>query len=50
MPQMSPMWWDILYLNFIILFMMINMINYWTKNKISKQNYKMNNKNMNWPW
>nr|UPL65549.1 ATPase subunit 8 [Artheneis intricata] len=29
MPQMSPLWWEILYLMFIMLFIMVNCIIYW---------------------
>nr|YP_002735034.1 ATP synthase F0 subunit 8 [Malcus inconspicuus]ABZ02050.1 ATP synthase F0 subunit 8 [Malcus inconspicuus] len=50
MPQMSPMWWDIMYINFIIIFLLTNMINYWMKNKISKKYNKIKNKNMTWLW
>nr|WJW73297.1 ATP synthase F0 subunit 8 [Malcus inconspicuus] len=50
MPQMSPMWWDILYLNFIIIFLMTNMINYWMKNKIKYKKTKMFPIKMKWMW
>nr|UEP16622.1 ATP synthase F0 subunit 8 [Megalotomus costalis] len=52
MPQMAPMWWDILYIIFIILFLLINMIIYFNKNL--KINYKMinklNNEEIKWKW
>nr|YP_010373814.1 ATPase subunit 8 [Malcus auriculatus]UPI55341.1 ATPase subunit 8 [Malcus auriculatus] len=50
MPQMSPMWWDYMYMYFIIIFMLTNMINYWINNKIMKKYNSKNTKNMNWPW
>nr|UPL65795.1 ATPase subunit 8 [Megalotomus sp.] len=52
MPQMAPLWWDILFIIFIILFMWINTIIYFNKNlKINfKKNIKLNNKSFKWKW
>nr|UPL65692.1 ATPase subunit 8 [Sinodasynus sp.] len=53
MPQMSPLWWETLFIMFIILFMMINMILFFNKPQSPKQN-KMHKNNMinqfKWTW
>uniref|UniRef100_A0AAU7YS00 ATP synthase F0 subunit 8 n=1 Tax=Rhopalus tibetanus TaxID=3151528 RepID=A0AAU7YS00_9HEMI len=51
MPQMSPLWWEMLYIIFIIMFMIMIIIIYY--NKSHKLNYKTNDKKINqqyWKW
>nr|QRM17300.1 ATP synthase F0 subunit 8 [Cordylepherus sp. YY-2021] len=52
MPQMSPLNWLILFIFFSLIFIFINMLNYFILNyKYSKKNNlkKINNK-LNWKW
>nr|YP_010878950.1 ATP synthase F0 subunit 8 [Batracomorphus curvatus]WHE42602.1 ATP synthase F0 subunit 8 [Batracomorphus curvatus] len=49
MPQMAPMWWSILMLEFsIMLLMMMTMFYFKKNNKMIKINKK--NKMMKWKW
>nr|YP_010633938.1 ATP synthase F0 subunit 8 [Homalogonia obtusa]WBP69668.1 ATP synthase F0 subunit 8 [Homalogonia obtusa] len=51
MPQMAPLYWEILYLFFLISYIMFNIImyfNYNKWNKTSNQSFKINQ--MNWLW
>nr|YP_010222618.1 ATP synthase F0 subunit 8 [Plautia lushanica]UCC46081.1 ATP synthase F0 subunit 8 [Plautia lushanica] len=52
MPQMAPLWWEILFMMFILSFiMMIIMIYFSLQNNIHKKSMQMNNINqMNWMW
>nr|UPL65393.1 ATPase subunit 8 [Parathyginus sp.] len=52
MPQMAPLWWEMLYMLFITMMIMTNILLYWNKNKnLNNKNYMMNNpKYMNWKW
>nr|QCI09368.1 ATP synthase F0 subunit 8 [Lygaeus sp. FS-2019] len=51
MPQMSPMWWEILFVTFNMMFLMINIIMYWNiggESKLFSSN--LNKKETNWKW
>nr|AJF94299.1 ATP synthase F0 subunit 8 [Corizus sp. 'albomarginatus'] len=51
MPQMSPLWWELLYIMFILLFMIMMIIIYYNKNYKYKNNIiskKINQ--LNWKW
>nr|YP_010310364.1 ATP synthase F0 subunit 8 [Daclera levana]UMY75899.1 ATP synthase F0 subunit 8 [Daclera levana] len=52
MPQMASLWWELLFMFFIITFMLMNTIIYY--NKLLKFNKKINNKfikmEFNWKW
>nr|YP_009943340.1 ATP synthase F0 subunit 8 [Cletus punctiger]QOD41603.1 ATP synthase F0 subunit 8 [Cletus punctiger] len=37
MPQMSPLWWEILFLVFIMSFMLMNTIIFYNKKMLPKQ-------------
>nr|UPL65354.1 ATPase subunit 8 [Meschia woodwardi] len=51
MPQMSPLWWEILFIMFILSFMFINMIMFWgIDSMMETKKFKLNNKVMNWKW
>nr|UCC45977.1 ATP synthase F0 subunit 8 [Eumenotes sp. HEM140] len=52
MPQMAPMWWEILYMMFLILFLfMISFIyHYKIKYYITKSETGYNKNQMNWKW
>nr|UPL65523.1 ATPase subunit 8 [Macropes robustus] len=51
MPQMAPLWWEILYLTFIILFLMMNTIMFFSFNKKIKTSITSTNiKTLNWKW
>nr|YP_010374269.1 ATP synthase F0 subunit 8 [Deroploa parva]QVD38891.1 ATP synthase F0 subunit 8 [Deroploa parva] len=52
MPQMAPMWWEILFVCFILSFLMVNVIIYFNMNmKINmNKNMKKSFTNMNWMW
>nr|ARH55109.1 ATP synthase F0 subunit 8 [Niptus hololeucus] len=50
MPQMAPLSWSILYLLFLMIFLMINMINYYNKNYMLKNKNFKKNKFINWKW
>nr|QAU54272.1 ATP synthase F0 subunit 8 [Desmopachria sp. ITV9392]QPA36187.1 ATP synthase F0 subunit 8 [Desmopachria sp. RRMO-2020]QPA36200.1 ATP synthase F0 subunit 8 [Desmopachria sp. RRMO-2020]QPA36213.1 ATP synthase F0 subunit 8 [Desmopachria sp. RRMO-2020]QPA36226.1 ATP synthase F0 subunit 8 [Desmopachria sp. RRMO-2020] len=52
MPQMMPMNWTILYLFFLILFFLINFINYYSFLIYKNSNLlnKINLKSLNWKW
>nr|YP_002727913.1 ATP synthase F0 subunit 8 [Geocoris pallidipennis]ABZ02011.1 ATP synthase F0 subunit 8 [Geocoris pallidipennis]UPL65445.1 ATPase subunit 8 [Geocoris pallidipennis] len=36
MPQMSPMWWELLFISFLMIYMLMNSIMYWNKEEIMK--------------
>nr|QWX95545.1 ATP synthase subunit 8 [Savius diagonalis] len=52
MPQMSNMWWEMLYILFLMKFMMMIIIIYYTKimthSKLNKMNIFI--KQLNWKW
>nr|QVM79299.1 ATP synthase F0 subunit 8 [Teledapalpus zolotichini] len=51
MPQMAPMNWLILFLFFIIMFFIINSLNYYIfLYDIKKNNNIMKKMKMNWKW
>nr|YP_011009661.1 ATP synthase F0 subunit 8 [Hygia bidentata]WPV77653.1 ATP synthase F0 subunit 8 [Hygia bidentata] len=51
MPQMSPLWWEILYIMFLMSFMIINLIMYYNKNFNPKNNLKKKDKHQfKWKW
>nr|ATF28659.1 ATP synthase F0 subunit 8 [Typhlocyba sp. EMHAU-15062510] len=50
MPQMSPMWWTMLMMMFIMSFIMCMYIMYFNSNKYSTMTKKMVKKNLNWTW
>nr|YP_010866023.1 ATP synthase F0 subunit 8 [Piezodorus guildinii]WGT93131.1 ATP synthase F0 subunit 8 [Piezodorus guildinii]DAZ87550.1 TPA_asm: ATP synthase F0 subunit 8 [Piezodorus guildinii] len=53
MPQMSPMWWEILFLLFISFYIMMNIMLYFNKKNNSIKNNKnmmKHNKQINWKW
>nr|AWN56302.1 ATP synthase F0 subunit 8 [Neomegalotomus parvus] len=51
MPQMAPLWWELLFIMFIIMFMLMNMIIYYNKNiTINNKKNCINYKNYNWKW
>nr|YP_011009674.1 ATP synthase F0 subunit 8 [Hygia opaca]WPV77666.1 ATP synthase F0 subunit 8 [Hygia opaca] len=52
MPQMSPMWWEVLYIMFLLSYIFITMIIYYNK-KTSPQNNlnkKMSIYQFKWKW
>nr|YP_011009648.1 ATP synthase F0 subunit 8 [Hygia lativentris]WPV77640.1 ATP synthase F0 subunit 8 [Hygia lativentris] len=52
MPQMSPLWWEILYIMFLLMFMIIIMIIYYNKefNPQNNLNKKMKLCQFKWKW
>nr|AYR05301.1 ATP synthase F0 subunit 8 [Coleoptera sp. ACP-2013] len=53
MPQMAPMSWLTLYILFILMFMLMIILNYYTFMYSPKNNNKYNKKNkiiLNWKW
>nr|WHU31842.1 ATP synthase F0 subunit 8 [Aeschrocoris tuberculatus] len=53
MPQMSPLWWEMLYLMFIMSFILVNISIYYnnqTKNKLSTEMKYKNKKSLIWKW
>nr|UPL65289.1 ATPase subunit 8 [Appolonius crassus] len=51
MPQMSPMWWEILFFMFLMTYIMVNTIMYWNKNnEMKNMKYNSTTNNMNWKW
>nr|DAZ87563.1 TPA_asm: ATP synthase F0 subunit 8 [Dichelops melacanthus] len=52
MPQMSPLWWEILFIIFFMTFIIMNsMIYFMTQNKIKQMKKDKNEqKQMNWLW
>nr|AFY16900.1 ATP synthase F0 subunit 8 [Dicranocephalus femoralis] len=52
MPQMAPLWWELLFILTVLCFMMMNIIMYYFKQYSTK---KMNQKfiktlQLNWKW
>nr|YP_010582899.1 ATP synthase F0 subunit 8 [Aguriahana juglandis]UGN61319.1 ATP synthase F0 subunit 8 [Aguriahana juglandis] len=50
MPQMSPMWWTMLMMMFIMSFIICMYIMYFNSNKYFTMTKKMVKKNLNWTW
>nr|QEH58957.1 ATPase subunit 8 [Metrocoris sp. XD-2019] len=51
MPQMAPMSWTMLFLMFISMVVLINMMMYFNKNYLTKKELiKSKMKMMNWKW
>nr|YP_010463191.1 ATP synthase F0 subunit 8 [Bochrus foveatus]UUJ37715.1 ATP synthase F0 subunit 8 [Bochrus foveatus] len=51
MPQMSPMWWELLYILFIFSFLIINSIMHFYMNMSNKNKMMIKNCfSMNWKW
>nr|YP_009306193.1 ATP synthase F0 subunit 8 [Panaorus albomaculatus]AOP18550.1 ATP synthase F0 subunit 8 [Panaorus albomaculatus] len=51
MPQMSPMWWETLFILFIMLYLMMNFIIYWMNNKNFNGNKEyLKSNNFKWKW
>nr|UGK73298.1 ATP synthase F0 subunit 8 [Balala lui] len=50
MPQMSPMWWLMLYFMAISVFLIINSIMYFNYQPMMKKHLKTNNIKMKWKW
>nr|YP_010222553.1 ATP synthase F0 subunit 8 [Glaucias dorsalis]UCC46003.1 ATP synthase F0 subunit 8 [Glaucias dorsalis] len=53
MPQMAPLWWEILFLMFIMSFIMMSIMIYFLNNIMIKNkniSNKININQLNWPW
>nr|QWX95527.1 ATP synthase subunit 8 [Molipteryx lunata] len=52
MPQMAPLWWEILFIMFIMSFLFMNTIIYFNKipNKKNTENESININNLKWKW
>nr|YP_010449378.1 ATP synthase F0 subunit 8 [Jamides bochus]UTT74582.1 ATP synthase F0 subunit 8 [Jamides bochus] len=53
MPQMMPLNWIMLFIFFICIYIMFNIMNYYIfsyKNKFLMKKYNNMNKNFNWKW
>nr|UPL65432.1 ATPase subunit 8 [Henestaris halophilus] len=51
MPQMSPMWWELLMIMFILLFIMTNSLIYWINyNKPASMSSYMEMSKDKWKW
>nr|YP_009694523.1 ATP synthase F0 subunit 8 [Eurydema qinlingensis]QEI26508.1 ATP synthase F0 subunit 8 [Eurydema qinlingensis] len=52
MPQMSPLWWDLLFILFFMIYMLFNIIIYFNYKKNMIKNHSIMNKSMhfNWLW
>nr|YP_010463217.1 ATP synthase F0 subunit 8 [Cavelerius yunnanensis]UPL65536.1 ATPase subunit 8 [Cavelerius excavatus]UUJ37741.1 ATP synthase F0 subunit 8 [Cavelerius yunnanensis] len=51
MPQMAPLWWNMLYLMFIIMLLLtMNIIYFIFFNKSIKKNYSYKTYQSNWKW
>nr|YP_002735073.1 ATP synthase F0 subunit 8 [Riptortus pedestris]ABZ02115.1 ATP synthase F0 subunit 8 [Riptortus pedestris] len=52
MPQMAPLWWETLFIMFISMFIIMNMIIYYNKNLTSPKVLKKNvmNNEFKWKW
>nr|ASA69165.1 ATP synthase F0 subunit 8 [Clavigralla tomentosicollis] len=52
MPQMSPLWWEILFLLFIMSFMIMNTIIYYNKTPmpLQKQSKSIEINQFKWKW
>nr|YP_011002218.1 ATP synthase F0 subunit 8 [Picromerus viridipunctatus]WPO01479.1 ATP synthase F0 subunit 8 [Picromerus viridipunctatus] len=53
MPQMSPLWWEILFIVFLLTYMMHNILIYFNKkNNLYSKTFIIHKKvnNSNWMW
>nr|UPL65471.1 ATPase subunit 8 [Cryptorhamphus sp.] len=51
MPQMSPLWWETLFISFTLILMLMNVILFYNKMNKSESEYKKyNKKQINWKW
>nr|YP_010140042.1 ATP synthase F0 subunit 8 [Balala fujiana]QQK57702.1 ATP synthase F0 subunit 8 [Balala fujiana] len=50
MPQMSPMWWLMLYTTTIMVLLIINSITYFNYQPTMKKYIKKNTTKMKWKW
>nr|YP_009694497.1 ATP synthase F0 subunit 8 [Eurydema liturifera]QEI26482.1 ATP synthase F0 subunit 8 [Eurydema liturifera] len=52
MPQMAPLWWEILFITFMVTFMTFNIMIYFNSGKSINKNIKINKKSFqsNWMW
>nr|QEI26521.1 ATP synthase F0 subunit 8 [Eurydema ventralis] len=52
MPQMAPLWWEVLFIMFMITFMMFNVMIYFNSSKSINNKNKINKKSFqfNWTW
>nr|YP_009654670.1 ATP synthase F0 subunit 8 [Hoplistodera incisa]QCI09199.1 ATP synthase F0 subunit 8 [Hoplistodera incisa] len=52
MPQMAPLWWEILFIIFFMTFLIINIMVYFSMNKSMKIKTSDNKKSnqLNWTW
>nr|YP_009465594.1 ATP synthase F0 subunit 8 [Eurydema maracandica]AUZ97275.1 ATP synthase F0 subunit 8 [Eurydema maracandica] len=52
MPQMAPLWWEILFIMFMITFMMFNIMIYFNSSKNINKKNSLNKKSLqlNWMW
>uniref|UniRef100_A0AAU7YRY0 ATP synthase F0 subunit 8 n=1 Tax=Rhopalus latus TaxID=238591 RepID=A0AAU7YRY0_9HEMI len=51
MPQMSPLWWEVLYIIFIMMFMVMIITMYFNKNfKLKSSIYNKKTNQSNWKW
>nr|UPL65653.1 ATPase subunit 8 [Petillopsis calcar] len=53
MPQMSPLWWELLFIWFLTSFLFMNMIMYFNKSYSPLKKLKSNNSMINefkWKW
>nr|YP_009654878.1 ATP synthase F0 subunit 8 [Scotinophara lurida]QCI09446.1 ATP synthase F0 subunit 8 [Scotinophara lurida] len=52
MPQMAPLWWEILFIVFVMLFIMINIFIYFSPNNSLKKINKKSElfKELTWKW
>nr|QUM11267.1 ATP synthase F0 subunit 8 [Nysius cymoides] len=51
MPQMSPMWWEILFILFNLTLIMMNIMIYWLKTPTSEsESTTIKKTSMNWKW
>nr|QWX95540.1 ATP synthase subunit 8 [Cebrenis supina] len=53
MPQMAPLWWELLFILFIVSFMIMNSIIYYNKIMLPKQtsnNMKSKVNQFKWMW
>nr|AYU71323.1 ATP synthase F0 subunit 8 [Scirtes sp. 2 ACP-2013] len=52
MPQMAPMSWLNLLIYFVLIFLLLNLLNYFLYMKSNKQisSFKKNKISMNWKW
>nr|QYA18176.1 ATP synthase F0 subunit 8 [Isoscelipteron pectinatum] len=52
MPQMSPLNWWFLFMNFIIILIMFNILNYYiyTYTSPNKKSTNLISKSLNWKW